>query len=70
MENGAKEDSKPSSLRLYEVVLDDGPLNTKFWLLLNVVKGKLTPPQEDWLNFMNVKHVKELSLAEISKLIT
>ena len=70
MESGQKDDIEPSLLALYEVALDDGPLNTKFWLLLNVENDKLILPLDAWLNSMNVKYVKELSLAEISKWTT
>ena len=70
MESGQKDDSKPSSLQLYEVELDDGPLSTKFWLVLNVENGKSIQQLEDWLSSMFVKCVKELSPAETFKSIT
>jgi len=70
VESGQKDDSKHSSLQLYEVVLDDGPLNTTFWLTLNAERGRSIQLLEDLLSYTNVKHVRELSPAEIFKSTT
>lgn len=70
MTNGHRPDLMHSLPQCFEVVLEGGDQNTKFWLVLNVENVKLILPLEDWLNSMNVKHVKECSLAEMSKWIT